>query len=85
MLKTLIALKAPESHCFLYPSIVGFMESANLPMIGIVHLSPGKWRFLYLYTDCSRRRRARMMAVVVQSHVVNEEESGLGSEGTTML
>ena len=31
-----------KRHCFMYPSIVGFNESANLPIIGIVHLSPGR-------------------------------------------
>jgi hypothetical protein len=65
MLKTLRALRAPESHCFLYPSIVGFIESANLPMMGIVQLSPGRCFFLYRYTDCSRARSAKMMARVV--------------------
>src|ERR1700733_3384871 len=54
ILNTLMALRAPESHCFLYPSMEGETESANLPMIGMVHLSPGKWPFLYLYTDCSK-------------------------------
>ncbi len=42
MLNTLIALKAPEAHCLWYPSMVGFTESANLPMRGIVHLDPGR-------------------------------------------
>ena len=69
MLKTLRALRAPESHCFLYPSMVGFNESANLPMMGIVQLSPGRCFFLYRYTDCSRARSAKMMASVVYIHV----------------
>jgi hypothetical protein len=65
MLKTLRALRAPEFHCFIYPSIVGFIESANLPMMGIVQLSPGRLLFLYRYTDCSRARRAKTMAMAV--------------------
>jgi len=65
MLKTLRALRAPEFHCFIYPSIVGFIESANLPMMGIVQLSPGRFFFLYRYMDCSRARRAKRMARVV--------------------
>lgn len=69
MLKTEIALNAPAFHCFLYPSKVGFRLSANLPIIGIVHLSPGKWAFFALYTTCSRIRRemtiVRIVAVVV--------------------
>lgn len=69
MLNTLIALRAPESHCFLYPSMVGFIESANLPISGIVHLSPGKCCFLCLYTDCSRMRRATRTAPVVHNQV----------------
>ncbi len=65
MLKTLRALRAPEFHCFMYPSIVGFIESANLPMMGIVQLSPGRCLFLYRYKDCSRTRRVKRMAMVV--------------------
>jgi hypothetical protein len=85
MLKTLMALRAPESHCFLYPSIVGFIESANLPMRGIVHLSPGKCCFLCLYTDCSRTSRAMRMAPVVQSQVVIGPEGKVGNEGMGIL
>lgn len=75
MLKTLRALRAPEFHCFIYPSIVGFTESANLPMMGIVQLSPGRFFFLYRYTDCSRARRAKMMATVVYVAAFEADES----------
>jgi hypothetical protein len=84
MLKTLMALKAPEFHCFIYPSIVGFIESANLPMRGIVHLSPGKCCFFCLYTACSRTRRETRTAPVVQSQVVIGEDT-LRKEGMCML
>jgi hypothetical protein len=69
MLNTLRALRAPESHCFLYPCIVGCKESANFPMIGIVHESPGRCLFLYLYTDCSRRSKVNVIAAVVKSQL----------------
>jgi len=73
MLKTLRALSAPAFHCFMYPSIVGFIESANLPMMGMVQLSPGRCFFLYRYTYCSRIRRVRRMARVVLVHVATCE------------
>lgn len=46
MLKTEMALSGPESPCAMYPSIEGLSESANLPMMGIVHVAPGRWAFL---------------------------------------
>ena len=73
MLNTLTALRAPEFHCRMYPSKVGFSESANLPMTGMVQASPGRCRFLYLYTDCSRARSARTIASVVYNHVAPSE------------
>lgn len=68
ILNTLTALKAPDAHCFLYLSSDGCNESANFPMIGIVHVAPGKCAFLYLYTDCSRTRRAATTANEVYNH-----------------
>jgi hypothetical protein len=52
MLKTLVTLNSPLAHCRLYPSNLGSIESLNLPMRGMVHLAPGRWAFLYLYTAC---------------------------------
>lgn len=49
--------------------MVGFTESANLPMRGIVHLSPGKCPFFCLYTDCSRISSPSRIAPVVAIHV----------------
>lgn len=57
------------------------MESANLPMIGMVHLSPGKWRFLYRYTDCSRINKETKMTVVVTSHVADWLEGREKTDG----
>lgn len=79
-----MALKAPESHCFIYPSMVGFIESANFPIRGIVHLSPGKCCFFCLYKACSKISRATRTAPVVQSQVVIGEDT-LKNEGMGML
>lgn len=64
--------------------MVGFMESANLPMIGIVHFAPGRCDFLYRYTDCSSASNVKTTATEVQSHVedfdVEFNSEGMGKD-----
>jgi hypothetical protein len=69
ILNTLKAVNSPLAHCFLYPSSVGFTESANLPMTGIVHRDPGRLPFLARYTVCSSTRRERRIAREVMMRV----------------
>ena len=47
MLKTLATLRGPEFQPSWYFSREGWSESANLPMMGIVHLGPGRCAFFF--------------------------------------
>ena len=91
ILNTLTALKAPDAHCFLYLSSVGCSESANFPMMGIVHVDPGRCAFLYLYTDCSSTRREATTANDVYNHddpdslvLIKSEGIGIALRGEAM-
>lgn len=62
--------------------MVGETDSANLPMRGIVQVAPGRWRFLYRYTACSRMRREITMVATVYSHEYEEERGADRKEDT---
>jgi len=57
----------------------GLVESANRPMMGIVHVSPGRCRFLYRQTACSKARMLPRTAAVVYNQLM---ELSLAAEAT---
>ena len=56
-----------------------------MPIIGIVHVDPGKRPFLCLYTVCSRMSRATTTASVVKIHDEPDEPDEGNRDGKGML